>query len=104
MRAKWVEGLSTRLVKVLEMMEVVSKDEAFRRWYEGDFDNRRWFGLKTRAELRKWLGLPDQDLWLQKRQLREERYQVQLKIEEREEREMRACIIKRNKGDSAVED
>ena len=104
MRAKWVEGLSTRLVKVLEMMEVVSKDEAFRRWYEGDFDNRRWFGLKTRAELRKWLGLPDQDLWLQKRQLREERYQVQLKIEEREEREMRECIIKRNKGDSAVED
>jgi hypothetical protein len=104
MRAKWVEGLNTRLVKVLEMMEVVSKDEAFRRWYEGDFDNRRWFGLKTRAELRKWLGLPDQDLWLQKRQLREERYQVQLKIEEREEREMRACIIKRNKGDSAVED
>ena len=101
MRAKWVEGLSTRLVKVLEMMEVASKDEAFRRWYEGDFDNRRWFGLKTRAELRKWLGLPDQDLWLQKRQLREERYQVQLKIEEREEREMRACIIKRNKGDSA---
>jgi hypothetical protein len=100
-RAKWVEGLSTRLVKVLEMMEVVSKDDAFRRWYEGDFDNRRWFGLKTRAELRKWLGLPDQDLWLQKRQLREERYQVQLKIEEREEREMRACIIKRNKGDSA---
>ena len=104
MRAKWVEGLSTRLVKVLEMMEVVSKDEAFRRWYEGDFDNRRWFGLKTRAELRKWLGLPDQDLWLQKRQLREERYQVQLKIEEREEREMRECIIKRNKGDSAVEE
>ena len=96
--------MSTRLVKVLEMMEVVSKDEAFRRWYEGDFDNRRWFGLKTRAELRKWLGLPDQDLWLQKRQLREERYQVQLKIEEREEREMRACIIKRNKGDSAVEE
>ena len=94
MRAKWVEGLSTRLVKVLEMMEVASKDEAF----------RRWFGLKTRAELRKWLGLPDQDLWLQKRQLREERYQVQLKIEEREEREMRECIIKRNKGDSAVEE
>ncbi len=30
-----------------------------------------------------------------------ERYQVQLKIEEREEREMRECIIKRNKGDSA---
>jgi hypothetical protein len=103
-RAKWVEGLSTRLVKVLEMMEVASKDEAFSRWYEGDFDNRRWFGLKTRAELRKWLGLPDQDLWLQKRQLREERYQVQLKIEEREEREMRECIIKRNKGDSAVEE
>jgi hypothetical protein len=101
MRAKWVEGLSTRLVKVLEMMEVVSKDDALRRWAEGDFDNRRWFGLKTRAELRKWLGLPDQDLWLQKRQLREERYQVQLKIEEREEREMRECIIKRNKGDSA---
>ena len=96
--------MSTRLVKVLEMMEVVSKDEAFRRWYEGDFDNRRWFGLKTRAELRKWLGLPDQDLWLQKRQLREERYQVQLKFAEREEREMRACIIKRNKGDSAVEE
>jgi hypothetical protein len=103
-RAKWVEGLSTRLVKVLEMMEVVSKDDALRRWYEGDFDNRRGFGLKTRAELRKWLGLPDQDLWLQKRQLREERYQVQLKIEEREEREMRECIIKRNKGDSAVEE
>ena len=96
--------MSTRLVKVLEMMEVVSKDDALRRWYEGDFDNRRGFGLKTRAELRKWLGLPDQDLWLQKRQLREERYQVQLKIEEREEREMRACIIKRNKGDSAVEE
>ena len=96
--------MSTRLVKVLEMMEVVSKDDALRRWYEGDFDNRRGFGLKTRAELRKWLGLPDQDLWLQKRQLREERYQVQLKIEEREEREMRECIIKRNKGDSAVEE
>ena len=104
MRAKWVEGLSTRLVKVLEMMEVVSKDDALRRWYEGDFDNRRWFGLKTRAELRKWLGLPDQELWLQKRQQREERYQVQLKLAEREEREMRACIIKRNKGDSAVEE
>jgi hypothetical protein len=48
-RAKWVEGLSTRLVKVLEMMEVVSKDDALRRWYEGDFDNKRGFGLKTRA-------------------------------------------------------
>jgi hypothetical protein len=103
-RAKWVEGLSTRLVKVLEMMEVVSKDDALRRWYEGDFDNKRGFGLKTRAELREWLGLPDQDLWLQKRQQREERYQVWLKFAEREEREMRACIIKRNKGDSAVEE
>jgi hypothetical protein len=59
MRAKWVEGLSTRLVKVLEMMEVASKDDAFRRWAEGDFDNKRGFGLKTRAELREWLGLPD---------------------------------------------
>jgi hypothetical protein len=26
-----------------------------------------------------------------------------VEVEEREEREMRACIIKRNKGDSAVE-
>jgi hypothetical protein len=43
-RAKWVEGLSTRLVKVLEMMEVASKDDAFRRWYEGDFDNKRGLG------------------------------------------------------------
>ena len=84
MRAKWVEGLSTRLVKVLEMMEVVSKDDALRRWYEGDFDNKRGYGLKTRAELRKWLGLPDQELWLQKRQWREEKYQVWLKFAERE--------------------
>ena len=76
--------MSTRLVKVLEMMEVVSKDDALRRWAEGDFDNKRGYGLKTRAELRKWLGLPDQELWLQKRQWREEKYQVWLKFAERE--------------------